>query len=79
MSYIIEELFLYGMHPLEEIVTRDEETAALQRLLPAEELGRLDTLESLYLQRGTIYASQCYAHGFRLGALLTAEVFPDKE
>jgi hypothetical protein len=84
MNAVLKSIFHNGISPSEEIVPKAPEYRAVNRKigeeeryfvqkLPPEDEERLEGLENLMSESASLYACECFAYGFRLGASLAGE------
>lgn len=82
----LKSIFNDVFFPNEEITSQDPEYFETYKKISEkkkyfigkmslDDAARFEELENLYLQADSIYNSECFVYGFRLGVKLMAEVF----
>ncbi len=87
---ILEKLYNGEIYPSEKINVRTEEYKELNHkicaeqehfrsILSLEEWSRFEELESIQLQRSSLYGLENFTYGFRLGAKMILNIMEDKD
>lgn len=90
MKSILHELYSGNIYPDELIVCKDpeyrqanrkigEEKEYFKKRLSEDDRKRFDELEDLYVNASSMFDSEVFSYGFKLGAMIMLEVLTGRE